>query len=401
MARFSGNGTVIIGASHAGVTLAATLRQKKYGGPIALISGEARPPYHRPLLSKAMLSGGESAETIDLRPEAFYEKNDIRLITNALAIGVDRHARKVGLRDGREISYDTLVVATGARPRNLPVPGAGLDGVLTLRGQDDAEALRVRLGAGTRLVIIGAGYIGLEVAATARTLGVEVAVVEMADRVLSRVASPPIADWVLARHEAEGVAFHTGATVREINGVDGRVQSVTLSSGKTLPADVVLVGIGVDPVIDIGAAAGIESDDGILVDAACRTGVAEIFALGDCARFPCIWTGRTQRLESIQNAQDQARTAAAAITGDKEAAYRAVPWFWSDQYKDKLQSAGMSSVDDDLVIADDPERGGFTVWHYRDGRVVASESVNDARGHMRSRQMIKQQHERPEIAGRK
>jgi len=400
LARSSGNGTVVIGASHAGVTLAAALRQKKYAAPITLIGEEARLPYHRPPLSKGMLSGRESAEAIELRPEAFYARNDITLITNTRAVEIDRDGHTVGLSDGREIVCDTLVLAIGARPRRLSVPGADLDGVLTLRVLEDAEALRARLGAGTRLVIVGAGYIGLEVAATARMLGVDVTVVETAGRVLSRVASPPIADWVLARHEAEGVAFHTSATVHEIHGARGRVESVTLSSGETLPADVVLVGIGVNPDTDIGAAAGIATDDGILVDSACRTSAPDIFAIGDCARFPCPWTGRPQLLESIQNAQDQARTAAAAISGHEDAAYHVVPWFWSDQYKDKLQSAGMPSADDELVIEDDPKRGGFTVWHYRNGRVVASESVNDARGHMRSRNMIHQQHGGPAIEGR-
>jgi 3-phenylpropionate/trans-cinnamate dioxygenase ferredoxin reductase subunit len=391
LARSSRNGTVVIGASHAGVTLAATLRQKKYAAPITLISEEARLPYHRPPLSKAVLSGHESAETIELRPEAFYAQNDITLMTDARAVEVDRDGCKIGLRDGREIGYDTLVLATGARPRRLRVPGADLEGVITLRALEDAEALRARLGAGKRLLIVGAGYVGLEVAATARLLGIDVTVVETAGRVLSRVASPPIADWVLARHEAEGVALCTSVTVKEIHGTSGLVESVTLSNGETLSADVVVVGIGVDPETDIAAAAGIATDDGVLVDSALRTSAPAIFALGDCARFPCPWTGRLQRLESIQNAQDQARTAAAVISGEEDVAYHAVPWFWSDQYKDKLQSAGMPSADDQLVIEDDPERGGFTVWHHRDGRVVASESVNDARGHMRSRKMISQQ----------
>lgn len=392
-------GTVVIGASHAGVTLAATLRQKKHAGPITLIGDEACLPYHRPPLSKTALAGADDAAG-ELRPEAFYVRNDISLLTGARVAGIDRNARRVWLEDGRSIGYGTLVFATGARPRRLQVPGAELEGVMTLRTADDARSLRQYLVAEARLVIVGAGYIGLEVAATARRLGVEVAVVETTSRVLSRVASEPIAEWVMARHRAEGVEFRMGTTVRQIHGATGRVQAVELAGGEMMPAEAVLVGIGVDPVTELAASADIATDDGILVDHACRAGEPDIFAIGDCARFPCPWTGRPQRLESIQNAQDQARTAAAVISGEAQAAYHTVPWFWSDQYKDKLQSAGMPSRDDELVIEGDPERGGFTVWHYRDGTVVASESVNDARGHMRSRQIIGQQQKRRKIDGR-
>ncbi len=384
--------TVIIGASHAGVTLAAALRQKKYAGEITLIGNEPRLPYHRPPLSKAALAGAEPAVAGELRSEAFYAQNDIALLTGVSVIEVDRAARRLWLEDESSVDYRTLVFATGARPRRLPVSGADLDGVFTLRSAKDAQILRRHLVEGSRLVIVGAGYIGLEVAATARKLGVDVLVVEAATRVLSRVASEPVAEWVIARHRKEGVDFRLGATVTRISGADGRVHAVELSSGETRAADAVLVGIGVAPDTDVAASAGVATEQGIIVDSACRTDTADIFAIGDCARFPCPWSGSRQRLESIQNAQDQARTAAAAISGDPEARYRSVPLFWSDQYKDKLQSAGMALADDELFIEGDPEAGSFTVLHRRDGRVVASESVNDARGHMRSRQLIKEAH---------
>ncbi len=382
--------TVIIGASHAGVTLAASLRQKKYTGAITLLGNETRLPYHRPPLSKAALLGDESDAAGVLRPETFYPQNGISLMTGTNVVEVDRNASRVWLDNGPAVDYQTLVFATGSRPRQLQVPGADLDGVFTLRSADDAQRLRQHLVAGARMVIVGAGYIGLEVAATARKLGVEVAVIEMNSRVLSRVASEPIAEWVTARHRAEGVKFRMGTTVRRIHGTNGRVQAIELAGGEMLPAEAVLVGIGVEPVIELAESARIATEDGIIVDTACRTDDPDIFAIGDCARFPCQWTGKKQRLESIQNAQDQARVAAAAILGDRDACYQSVPWFWSDQYSDKLQSAGMPSIEDELVVEGDPKAGSFTVWHYRDGCVVASESVNDARGHMHSRQLIRE-----------
>jgi len=382
--------TVIIGASHAGVTLAATLRQKKYAGEITLIGGEPRLPYHRPPLSKAALADEERDVAGELRPEAFYAQNDIALLTGVNVVEVDRAARRVWLEDARSVDYRTLVFATGARPRRLHTPGAELDGVVTLRSASDAKTLRQHLVPGAKLVIVGAGYIGLEVAATARKLGVEVVVVEAGARVLNRVASDPVAAWVLARHQKAGVAFRLGQTVSRIQGNDGRVNSVALSSGETIGADLVLVGIGVDPVTDVAASAGLATDNGIVVDNACRTDAADIFAIGDCARFPCQWTGQDRRIESIQNAQDQARTVAAALSGNADTRYEALPWFWSDQYADKLQSAGISAPGDDLVIEGDPEAASFTVFHRRDGRIVASESINDPRGHMRSRQLIKE-----------
>ncbi len=381
--------TVIIGASHAGVTLAATLRQKKYAGEIALIGNEPRLPYHRPPLSKAALAGEETAIAGELCSEAFYAQNAISLLTGVNVVEVDRTARRVWLEDERSVGYQTLVFATGARPRRLPVSGADLEGVFTLRSAKDAQILRRHLVEGSRLVIVGAGYIGLEVAATACKLGVDVLILEAAPRVLSRVASEPVAEWVMARHRKEGVDLRPGTTVTRISGTDGRVQAVELSSGETRAADAVLVGIGVSPATEVAGSAGIATGEGIIVDSACRTDTADIFAIGDCARFPCRWTGEDRRIESIQNAQDQARTVAAAIAGDADARYEALPWFWSDQFKDKLQSAGIASPEDELFIEGDPEAGSFTVLHRRGGRIVASESVNDPRGHMRSRQLIK------------
>jgi 3-phenylpropionate/trans-cinnamate dioxygenase ferredoxin reductase subunit len=381
-------GIVIVGASHAGVTLAGTLRQKKVTGPVTLIGAEASLPYHRPPLSKDLLTGEADEAGIALRARNFYADQAIELRLDTRVTAVHPGARTLTLSDGRELAYSQLVLATGARARDLPVPGAELPGVHSLRSLNDARALAARIAAGTRMVIVGAGYIGLEVAACARTLGVEVTVVEQAPRALARVASPIVADWARNRHERRGVRFRFDAGVAEIAGGPDGVDRVRLADGGELPADLVLVGIGAVPNTELAAEAGLALDDGIAVDATLRSSDSGIFAIGDAASFPCRWTGRRRRLESVQNAQDQARALATTLSGAHPAAYDALPWFWSNQGPDKLQSAGTPHPDAELRVEGDPDDDRFTVRHLLQGRVIASESVNDPKAHMKTRREI-------------
>lgn len=383
-----GPGIVIVGASHAGVTLAGTLRQKKVDAPITLIGGEDALPYHRPPLSKDMLTGTAACDAIGLRAAGFYADQGIDLRLGTRVTAIDRARATVTLSTGEEIAYARLVLATGTRARQLPVPGADLPDVHTLRTLADAQALAAALTPGRRLAIVGAGYIGLEVAACARDLGLEVRVIERASAPLARVASPEVADWARARHESRGVRFHVDAALAEIRGGPDGVTGVRLDDGGELAADVVLVGIGAVPDVELAEAAGLAIADGIQVDATLRSSDPSIFAIGDAASFPCRWTGRRHRLESVQNAQDQARTLATTLAGGAPASYGALPWFWSDQGPDKLQSAGFPHPEAERRIDGDPADHRFTVRHLLDGRLVASESVNDPKTHMRTRREI-------------
>jgi 3-phenylpropionate/trans-cinnamate dioxygenase ferredoxin reductase subunit len=379
---------VIVGAGHAGATLAATLRQKGHDGTVTLVSAESHHPYHRPPLSKDMLVGTTGADRILLRPPQFYPEKGIDLLTGRRVAEVDSGSRTLALEDGGELGYEALVIATGTRARVPPVPGIDLAGVHTLRTLTDSQTMGERLAPGSRLVILGAGYIGLEVAAVARDRGVDVTVVERADRVLARVASPPVSHWVRQRHESRGVRFVTGATATRLAG-NGTVSGVVLDDGSTLPADTVLVGVGAEPVVDLAQAMGLSVSDGIDVDETLRTSDSRVFAIGDCASHPCHFTERPRRLESVQNAQDQARAVASLLAGEGDVRYDSVPWFWSDQGADKLQSAGLPDAHDDLEVLGDPASDRFTVVHRRNGVIVASESVNDPRNHMLSRRWIR------------
>lgn len=379
---------VIVGGGHAGATLAAALRQKGFAGDVTLLSAEPHHPYHRPPLSKGVLTGGaEAAERILLRPPRFYTENAIDLRTSARATEIDRGSRTLALASGETLAYDRLVLATGTRARIPPIPGIDREGVLSLRTLADAETIGARIVPGARLVVLGAGYIGLEVAAVAGERGVDVTVVERADRPLARVASPIVSEWVRERHASRGVRILLGATAERIEG-DPAVTGVVLSDGTRLPADTVLVGIGAEPVTELAAAANLPVEDGIVVDEAFRTGDPAVFAIGDAASYRCAFTAMPRRLESVQNAQDQAKVVASVLAGEA-VPYDAVPWFWSDQGPDKLQSAGIPDPSDDLEVTGDVEAGRFTVLHRRDGVIVASESVNDARGHMLSRRWIR------------
>ncbi|HLN11307.1 MAG TPA: FAD-dependent oxidoreductase [Xanthobacteraceae bacterium] len=377
---------VIIGAGQAGAQLAMSLRQGRFSGPIVLIGDEPHLPYQRPPLSKKFLSERKAPDTLFLRPENFWRDQDVTLVLGTPAAKVDQARRRIGLVDGREIDYTTLVFATGTSARAIPVPGAGLAGVYSLRGIADALRLRGGLDAATRIVIVGGGYIGLEVASVIRGEGRQVTIVEAQDRILKRVAGSAVASFYDRLHRDRGVEFVLGAQLMAIEG-DERVSAVRLSHDRRLPADLVIVATGARANDDLAAAAGIRCDDGIVVDEFARAGSPGIYAVGDCSRFPSARYQRRLRLESVQNAIDQAKAAAASIVGTPQR-YDPVPWFWSDQYESKLQIAGLADgYERDDMIGD---AGGarFSVEYRKAERLIAVDAVNDARAHMLSRRRI-------------
>ena len=368
---------VIIGGGHAGANAAASLRQAGHDGEIVMISEEAALPYHRPPLSKAYLKGGSTLESLYLRPAKFYESNSIETILGARATGVDTERKVVTLADGREIGWELLILATGSVARRLEGPGADLDGVHVLRDIRDAEALRSQIGEGKKLVIIGAGYVGLEVAASAIELGSSVTILEREPRILSRVACEELSGFFHRFHAGRGVVFRTGVSVAALHGEDGHVRSVELSDGEVLPCDAVLVGIGGSPCDALATAAGLHCDNGVIVDLAGRTSIDGIYAIGDLTRRPMPhYGGRLFRLESVPNAVDQAKAVAADIMG-KPLPAPDLPWFWSDQYELKLQIAGVPFDADRQIVRHTPDKANsFSIFHLSGDHVVAVEAVN-------------------------
>jgi 3-phenylpropionate/trans-cinnamate dioxygenase ferredoxin reductase subunit len=385
-------GTVIVGGGHAGFEAAAALRAKGYKAPVRVLCAEARAPYQRPPLSKGLLLGKAEAYNLPFRSPGFYAAQGIELLVGEAAASVDRAAGVVETEGGRRLPYDALVLATGARPRPLPVEGAGLDGVVYLRTLDEALALAARLAAAERVVVVGGGFIGLEAAAAARTLGKAVTVLEAAGRLMERVVAPVLSGHYLRLHERHGVAVVLGARLDRIEGDrEGRARAVVLAGGERLAADLVVVGIGVAPEVALAQGAGIACGDGVLVDERARTGSdPAVYAAGDCANHPNRHAGEGSprlRIESVQNATDQARAAAAAILGRDEP-YDAVPWFWTDQYDAKLQMAGLSRGHDAGVLRGDPDSGRFSVFYYRGGRLAAVDSVNRPGDHLAARRLL-------------
>jgi 3-phenylpropionate/trans-cinnamate dioxygenase ferredoxin reductase subunit len=379
---------VIIGAGHAGGSAAALLRQYGWKGPITLIGAEPVPPYQRPPLSKAWLKRQADAAGLALRPATFYPTNAIALRLATPAIAIDPRNRAVTLGSGERLGYDYLVLATGARPRMLPIPGHDLAGVLALRSMADADLLQAALTQGSRLVVIGGGYIGLEVAASARALGVAVTVIEREQRLLARVASLPLSEFFARAHAANDVRILCGASIVAIEGAAGGVAGVRLADGTSLPCDIVLVGVGAAPDDALARAAGLACDDGIIVDLAARTSDPRIHAIGDCTRRPLPLYARTGRLESVPNALEQAKQAAADLCGRPPPAPE-VPWFWSDQYAIRLQIAGLPFDADDIVLRGDPADGKFAAFHLAaDGAIQAVEAVNAPAEFMAGRLMI-------------
>ena len=380
---------VIAGAGHAAGQVVTSLRQHKFEGQIVLVGEEPYLPYQRPPLSKKFLAGEMPAERLYVKPASFYEDASVELHLDTRVTALDRAARRLETDAGEPLAYDRLVLALGARVRRLPIEGAALGGVHYLRSIADVEGIRGGLEPGHRLVVIGAGYIGLEVAAVARQAGLEVTVIEVADRVMSRVVSPEISDFYQIQHTEQGVRFRLSTGVDAITGKK-RVKSVTTSDGEDIPADLVVIGVGIVPNTQLAADAGLSVDTGIVVDDHCRTEDPDILAVGDCTIHPNGIYGRQLRLESVHNALEQAKTAAANICG-KDTAYSQVPWFWSDQYDLKLQIAGLSEGYDDVAIRGNPAERSFSCLYLRDGRLIACDAINAPRDFVQSKQLIADQ----------
>jgi 3-phenylpropionate/trans-cinnamate dioxygenase ferredoxin reductase component len=382
---------LIVGAGHAGGTVAASLRQLGCDAPITIVGDEPHLPYQRPPLSKAWLKRDVAFTAVGLRPQAFYDQRGIALRQGTRVTSIDPAARTVALETGADLSYRALVIATGARPRRMGIAGEDLPGVLALRSIADADAIKAGLQPERRLVMIGGGYIGLEVAASARARGMEVVVIEREARLMARVASPILSAFVQNYHERQGVSFRLEAEVAGIESRDGRVRGVRLADGRSEAADMVLVGIGAVPNVELAQAAGIACNNGVAVDLGARTSAPDIYAIGDCTERPLPHYGCRMRLESVASAVEQARQAAAAICGAKPPAPE-VPWFWSDQFDLKIQIAGLPIGAATVEVRGAIDSGKFAVVHLAaDGRLCAVEAVNLPAEYMAGRSTIAKQ----------
>lgn len=364
---------VIVGSGHAGVAVAAGLRTGGWDGRIVLIDAQHGTPYERPPLSKELLTPGTGDKAALLRKEDYYEARGIERITGHPVESIDPETREVVLADGSRLPYHRLVLATGSRARELPVPGADLDGVLALRTYQDGLAIQRALVPGAKVVVIGAGFIGMEVAAAAVKNGCSVTVLEFQDRVMKRVTSAPVSAFFEGLHRAQGVRLEFGAAVTGLQG-EGRVERVLTSDGRHFEADVVVAGIGVLPNQELAEAAGVACQDGVLVDEFCRTNVPGIYAAGDVTRFTSPFSGASQRLESIQNANAQAESLVSDILGSQPRTPE-VPWFWTVQHGVRLQTAGVMHPDDEVIVRGEPATGKFSVVYLREGRLAAVDTV--------------------------
>ena len=378
---------VIIGAGQAAAQACASLRQFGFEGAMTLIGEEAALPYQRPPLSKAYMKGELAEERLYFKPAAWYEDQNIDTVLSVRATKIDRSAQTISLEHGGSVPYDAAIIAAGSRPRALPVEGADLDGVFDLRDLADVERIRPRMIAGQKLVIVGAGYIGLEAAAVARQLDLDVTVLEMEDRVLARVTSPIMSEFFETEHTRQGAVIKTGARLASLRGSEGKVSQAVLADGSELDADIVLVGIGILPNTELAEEAGIACSNGILTDRDARTNDPRIFAAGDCAARPLVHYGRKGRLESVHNAIEQGKLAAAAIMG-KPRPSEDCPWFWSDQYDLKLQIAGLSQDYDETVLRGDPEDRKFAVFYLQNGKLIAVDAVNSPPEFLASKRLI-------------
>lgn len=378
----------IVGAGQAGFQTASSLRQEGFAGRIVLVGDEPGLPYQRPPLSKNYLAGECGLDEVWLRPEAFYEKQEIELVCGDPVTALDRRERALRLASGNAVGCDQIVLATGARFRPLPVPGADLDGVLPLRTLADADMLRERLTEAGHAVVVGAGFIGLEFAAVAIAKGVAVHILEITRQPMGRVVSQPISQFFTAAHRGWGAEISLGAGVARILGEGGRVRAVETTDGRVLPADLVLVCIGVLPNTELAREAGLAADNGIVVDDHLATADPAVSAVGDCANFPTRFCVSRVRLESVQNGVDQAREVAARIAGKRVAPYDKVPWFWSDQRELKLQIAGITLGHDNAVLRGEPESGAFSVFCFKGPRLLGIESVNRPADHIAARRLL-------------
>jgi 3-phenylpropionate/trans-cinnamate dioxygenase ferredoxin reductase subunit len=381
---------VIVGAGQAGVMTAESLRSGGYTGAITLLGDEPHGPYHRPPLSKAWLAGDLTEAQLVMRAPEMLAKKGITLRTNAAVAGIDRAAQQVRLADGEVLAYTGLVFATGSSPRTLSLPGADAINVLPLRSRDDASRIAAHLAhcaeQSLPVVVIGGGFIGLEVVATARKKGLIVTVLEAAPRLLGRVLAPVLSDWYAALHRQHGVELVLDARIAAIETVGDQAVAVTLADGQRLPCGLVVLGVGVSANDALARAAGLDCDRGIIVDACARTADPLVVAAGDCTARR-LADGTLLRLESVQNATEQARSAAAALLG-QERPFTAVPWFWSDQYDKKLQMAGLSGGADAWAVRGDLGGASFSVYHFRAGTLIAVDSVNSAKEHLQARKLL-------------
>lgn len=377
---------IIIGAGQAGAQAAQSMRQAGFEGEIVMFGDEAEPPYQRPPLSKAYLQGELEAERLYLRPRAFYEQQKIDLRLGVRVAEINRDAKSITTGRGETLGYDKLLIATGAPPRRLTCQGAELPGVYYLRTIADSDKLRPVLSVDGRIVIVGAGYIGLEVAASARKAGLDVTVLEMADRVLARVAGKEISAFYEKLHRDKGVDLRLGAALDHFEG-KSRVERAILKSGEALDCAAVLVGVGAAPATALAEAADLRLANGVWTDERAQTSDPSIFAAGDCASHPSAIYERRIRLESVPNAIEQAKVAGVNMAGG-DARYEAAPWFWSDQYDVKLQTVGVSEGADETVLRGDPDAKKFSVWYLQRGRLLAVDAVNDPAAFAISKRLI-------------
>jgi len=377
---------IIIGASHAAAQLSTSLRQEGWEGDILVIGDEPYLPYHRPPLSKTFLSGDKTIEELFIRPAAFYEKNNIQFKQGRVT-AINRAQQTLTLSDGTNLAYDKLALCMGARVRKASIVGEELAGVYYLRNIADVKSIQPYVAKDKRAVIIGGGYIGLETAAALKKQGMDVVVLEMADRILQRVTAPELSEFYARIHHEEGVKIYTGISVSEICG-NGHVEKVVCANGAEFVADVVIIGVGVLPNVELAEAAGIDVNNGIVVDEFCRTNDPNIVAAGDCANHFNTIYHRRMRLESVPNASEQGKVAAATICGlSKE--YKSLPWFWSDQYDLKLQIAGLSQGYDAVVIRGDKNNSRcFAAFYFKDGRLIAADCINRPQEFMLSKKII-------------
>jgi 3-phenylpropionate/trans-cinnamate dioxygenase ferredoxin reductase subunit len=385
-------GTLIVGASQAGVQLATSLRELGDDRPVTLVGAEAHEPYQRPPLSKAFLAGDVGTPSLAFRTAAYYRDAHIDLVRGERVVDIQPPAGdrpgSATTDCGRVLAFDRLALTVGARPRRLDLPGVELDGVCHLRDVDDSADLRTRLAAAHRVIIVGGGFIGLEVAAVARAQGKDVTVLEATDRLLGRAVAPAVSDFYLAAHRRRGTSVELSAVVSAITGDEGRVTGITTTDGRHLAADVVLVGVGVVPRTELAEQLGLHCDGGIVVDAQARTNRAGVVAAGDCTVQPHPSTGLgLVRIESVQNAVAQGKVAAATLLG-RAPTTAAVPWFWSDQGDLKLQIAGLSTGYDDVVLRGDPDSERFSALYYGGGRLLAVDAVNRPADYMAVRKAL-------------
>ncbi|NBW74402.1 MAG: NAD(P)/FAD-dependent oxidoreductase [Sphingomonadaceae bacterium] len=380
---------VIVGGGHGGAQAAIALRTQGFSGSIAIVGREDEPPYERPPLSKEYLAQEKPFERLYLRPREYWADKQVELLLGREVTAVDPAARQLTCADGSALTYGELIWAAGGDPRQLSCPGSDLAGIHYVRTRADVDALMAELPQVTRAVVIGGGYIGLEAAAVLSKLGKQVTLLEALPRVLARVAGEDLSRFYEAEHRAHGVDLRTGMAVEGIEG-EGRVSGVKLADGSVIPADVVIVGIGIIPSIGVLLTAGAVGGNGVDIDAQCRTSLPHVFAIGDCAAHANGFAdGAVIRLESVQNANDMATVAAKIITG-QEASYGATPWFWSNQYDLKLQTVGLSTGHDATVLRGDPDTRSFSVIYLKGGKVIALDSVNCAKDFAQGRKLVEQ-----------